>query len=172
MAREDDLALVAKCLRRARAVVGGLVAAALASAVVTAWVWAAGYFGAQPAGHFFGAVLCASLLLVAYKGALLFQARAAIGSSTVYRLLRDQPRRVLWVFPTALRTTILGATIEAEQIIVLCTEDGKIERIRGVAKKDLKEVMAAVRRLLPQAYFGLTDKNRRRYQQATGFLVK
>jgi hypothetical protein len=133
---------------------------------------AGGPFGKGQGSHLFGAVAVGSLLVIGTKLGLLLYRRAAIEESAAYQILRDQPGRVLWTFPTALRTKLLGIDIEAEQIIILCTDDARIERIRGVRKKEAPSVVTAVRRLTPDAYHGLTEANRRRYKKATGFDVK
>ncbi|TAJ38140.1 MAG: hypothetical protein EPO55_16660 [Reyranella sp.] len=170
--REEDLAIVAGCLRRARLMIASLFGGALLAITGAAWLWNAGLLGAGQGGRLFGAVLVGSLLVIAVKLGLLLQRRSAIEESAVFRLLRDQPGRVLWTFPTALRTNVLGIDIEAEQLIILCTDDARIERVRGVRKSDVQKVAAAVRRLTPGAYYGLTDANRRRFQKTTGFVVK
>ena len=169
--KEEDLEIVARCLRRVRLVIGCLFGVSLLATAGAAWLWQAGLFGKGQASHLFGAVLVGSLLVIGAKLGLLVRRRAAVEESVVYQLLRDQPSRVLWTFPTALPTSLLGIEIEAEQIIILCTDDARIERIRGVRKKDVPSVVTAVRRLAPRAYYGLTEANRRRYKKATGFDV-
>jgi hypothetical protein len=139
---------------------------------VAAWLWQAGLFGRDQGSHLFGAVLVGSLLVIGAKLGFLLRRRAAIEESAAYQLLRNNPNRVLWTFHTALKTNLVGIDIEAEQIIILCTDDARIERIRGVRKKDLPSVLTAVRRLTPGAYQGLNEANRRRYKKATGFDVR
>ena len=170
--KEEDLEIVARCLRRARLVVACLFGVSLLATAAAAWLWQAGLFGKGQGSQLFGAVLVGSLLVIGAKLGLLLRRRAAIEESAVYELLRNQSGRVLWTFPTALRTNFLGIDIEAEQIIILCTDDARIERIRGVRKKDVPSVLTAVRRLTPDAYHGLTEANRRRYKKATGFDVR
>lgn len=170
--KEEDLETVARCLRRARLTIASLFCVSLLATASAGWLWQAGLFGRGQGSQLFGAVVVGSLLVIAAKLGLLLRRRTAVAASAVYQLLRGQPGRVLWTFPTVLRTNLLGIDIEAEQIIILCTDDAKIERIRGVRKKDLTSVVAAVRRLTPAAYHGLTEANRRRYKKATGFDVK
>lgn len=170
--KEDELEIIARCLRRARSIVAGFFGLSLLAAIGTAWFWQAGLFGKGQGSHVFGAVAVGSLLVIAVKLGLLLYRRAAIEDSEVYQLLRDQPGRVLWTFPAALRTKLPGFDCEAEQIIILCADDARIERIRGVRKTDVPRVMTAIRRLTPNAYHGLTDANRRRYKKATGFDVE
>jgi hypothetical protein len=170
--KEDDLQIVARCLRRARLVIACLFGVFLLAVAGATWLWQAGLFGKGQGSHLFGAVVVGSLVVIGTKLGLLLHRRAAIEESAVYRLLRDQPGRVLWTFPTTLQTKLIGIDIDAEQIIILCTDDARIERVRGVRKKDVPSVMAAVRRLTPNAYHGLTETNRRRYKKATGFDVK
>jgi hypothetical protein len=168
----EDLEIIARCLRRARLIAGGLFAVSLLATAAAAWLWQAGLFGKGQESQLFGAVMVGSLLVIDAKLGILFGRRAAIEASSVYRLLQNHPGQVLWTFPTVLRTSVLGTDIEAEHIIIVCTGDARIERIRGVRKKDLPSVLPAVRRLTPQAYYGLNENNRRRYKMATGFDVK
>ena len=170
--KEEDLEIVARCLRRARLVVACLFGVSLLATAGAAWLWQAGLFGKGQGSQLFGAVVVGSLLVIGAKLGLIYRRRAAIEESAAYQLLRDQPGRVLWTFPTVLKTNLVGIDIEAEQIIILCTYDAKIERIRGLRKQDVTSVLTAVRRLTPDAYHGLTEANRRRYKKATGFDVK
>ena len=149
-----------------------LLALSVAATGFLAWLWHAGHLGKGQAGQLLGAVLVGSMLVVVAKLALQFSRRAAIEEASAYRLLRDQPGRIVWVFPTVLRANLFGSEVAAEHIVILCTDDAKIERIRGVRSRDVDEVVATIRQRVPKAYFGLTEANRARYKALTGFDVK
>ena len=87
--KEEDLEIVARCLRRARLVVACLFGVSLLATAAAAWLWQAGLFGKGQGSQLFGAVLVGSLLVIGAKLGLLLRRRAAVEESAVYELLRN-----------------------------------------------------------------------------------
>ncbi len=173
MARKDDLALVAATLRRARSVQAVLAGTAVVAAVLFFVLWWQAYqMGAEPWRTMVMLLLWVGCGWLAARFVALFRIRLPIEASTVYALLRDQPQRVRWVFP---RTTYLRLgrfQIGVERVMMVLTDDGRAYEIHGVRNDALQDFEKVVRRLAPDADFGLSEKNRQRYQKATGIIVR
>ena len=69
--KEQDLEIVARCLRRARLVVACLFGVSLLATAAAAWLWQAGLFGKGQGSQLFGAALVGSLLVIGAKLGLL-----------------------------------------------------------------------------------------------------
>ena len=173
MARKDDLALVAATLRRARLVQGVLAGIALAATVLffVLW-WEAHRTGAEPWRGILMLLLCIGLGWLGARFIAQFRMRLPVETSAVYALLRDQPKRVRWMFPRTTHLRVGTFRIGVEKVMIVLTDDGKVHEIHGIRNEALGELEKAVRRLAPGADYGLSEKNRRRYQHATGLIVR
>jgi hypothetical protein len=59
-----------------------------------------------------------------------------------------------------------------ERVMMVLTEDGQAYEIHGIRNDALEGFEMAVRWLAPGADYGLPEKNRKRYQKATGMIVR
>jgi len=173
MARKDDLALVASTLRRARFVQAALAGVALAATVMwfVIW-WEVGRQRPDPWTGVLTLVSCGVCGWLAARFIAQFRLRLPVETSGVYALLRDRPERVRWMFPKTAYLRLGTFRMGIERVMLVLTDDGTVHEIHGIRNESLADMERALRRLAPRADYGLSEKNRRRYQQATGLIVR
>jgi hypothetical protein len=172
MSKDEDLAIIARAMRRARATQGALAILALLSAALWFMLWQNHALGTSPGTDLFSLALSAGSGCLAARFIAFYRRRLPIETSAAYRLLKDEPERVIWLFPQAVHLNIGPLRPAVEQVFIMLTGDGRAEKIHGVWSGSSAAVEGALRRLVPRARYGWSEKNRKFYQKHTGLLVK
>jgi len=173
MARKDDLDLVAATMRRARRVQG--VLAVVAFAATTLWFvlwWEVGRRRPEPWLAPLMLLLCAACGLISAWFVAQFRLRLPVETAPAYALLRDEPGSVRWMFPRTTYLRLGSFRIGIERVMLVLTDRGTAHEIHGIRNEALGQFEKAVRRLAPRADYGLSEKNRKRYEAETGVIVR
>jgi hypothetical protein len=172
MPKDEDLALIAATMRRARGTQGALAILALLSAVLWFMLWQNHTLGTSPAADLFSLALCGGSGWLAARFIAFFRLRLPIETSALYRLLKDEPDSVIWLFPQPVHLNVGPIRPIVEHVFIVLTGDGRAEKLHGVWSSSAAAVEGALRRLAPRARYGWSEKNRSFYQKQTGLLVK
>lgn len=172
MAKDDDLALVARLMRRVRTQHAWPAIIVTAGSLVGMLIWPGVLTRADALGGddytsvLFWVIIGATLLVNAAMWALAWPS-LRVETSPMYLALRDAPASAIWVFGGSTTLSISGIALpNPEQSITICLADGRSGSLRFIPPRQLEAVSAAVLRLAPHARTGFTAENRAYYEQA------
>lgn len=161
-----DLEVVVACLRRARRAVLGVTL----STVAITLVFGASVYYREGASE--SVVALGTAVLVGAVLSLLFLLKKArVESSTIYRLLKKSPEKIVWVYDVATRKRLRRKEHPELRTVRFHLKNGRYCHLRGVQPDEIDNVMAAIKACAPEARIGYSEELDKQYRDNPEFLL-
>ena len=153
MSSDPDLSIIAYCLRRTRRGLLKLSLGSLTIAVIFAVVGLVTGEASPPVVGIGGAAVFITIVTLIF---LLRNMR--IESSPIYKMLRESPERIVWIYTQEMTNRILWINLATYYNIHLHLDDGRSLRLQSVPAKYIEEVMDVIEGRATSATFGYSPQ--------------
>ena len=155
---DPDLTMIAASLRRVRTGIACLAGGSLFFFFLTAGIGLSQRKPAPAVIGIGGAAAVSSLIALGF-----FWHYAQIESVPVYRVLRDSPEEIVWVYEGSTRYRVNSVPTSTECWVGIHLKNGKGLQLRSVHPADVPAVLETIQRRAPQAVMGYSEAIAQQY---------
>ena len=153
MSSDPDLSIIAYCLRRVR---GGLLKLSLGGLAVAIFSAVVGLVLGEASSPVIG--IGGAAVFITLVSLIFLLRNVKIESSPIYRMLRETPERIVWIYTQAMTNRILWIQLSTYYNVHLHLDDGRLIRLQSVPTNYIEEVMDVIEGQAPAATFGYSSQ--------------